>query len=261
MSSETVTGWTKSKIERERADWNKRHPDRPFKENHCLAEIPRQPPDYDGPVRYCALQKWLTELKDGTTRCKFHSGNPQNDGNPEKLEPLAAMKHGMKATRAHLVEDFDEKDQALYDWIMDEWPEAYGIDFETDPQARYDFHRLAAEVVRAERGRGFILQEGEVHEQDRYSDDGALIVSNETGEVVTEKSEHYLAQMLHRQDKKITDLEKELGLTRKERLRQDSKDDAVEAMKNFMELGSSFLDRESNDYDPDDEPWNYNGEE
>lgn len=160
----------------------------------------------------------------------------------------------MKATREHLIEDFDDKDQALYDWIMHEWPDAYGIDFDEDPQSMYDMHRLAAEIVRGERGRGFLIEEGEVREDPVRNDEGRVVIGDD-GEVVTEKSQHYLADMLARQDSKISDIEKELGITRKERLKQDSTDSAVEAIKSFTELGSAFLDRDEKDYDPDEEPW------
>lgn len=253
MATEGVTGSTKEELEERRETWKKYDHDRSFEEAHCLCPIKKQPPDYSGPDRFCTLRRDLSETPNGKIRCKHHGGRAGYT--PENLEKLAAMKHGMQATRENLIEDFDEKDQALYDWIMHEWPEAYDIDFDEEPAAMFDLHRLAAEIVRGERGRGYLIEEGEIHEQDRYSEDGSLVIDNESGEVVTEKSEHYLAQMLHRQDKKITQLEKELGITRKEQLRQDSTDSAVEAMKSFAELGDAFIGRDDKSYDPDERPW------
>lgn len=253
MAKTEITGKTQEGIDELRSDFYDKIPDwseKSFEDQYCLAKIPNQPPEYDGPDRYCTLQR-VHKVGD-SWRCKFHGG--KGKGNPDNLDKLAPMKHGMHAARDHLIEDFDEKDQALYDWIVEQWPESYDVELEDDPQAAYDFHRLAAEVVRAERGRGFLIEEGEVSESERISEDGSVVI-DENGEVVTEKSEHYLAQMMHRQDKKITQIEKELGITRKERQRRDSTDSAVEAIKDFAELGGAFLDREDKNYDPDEKPW------
>lgn len=254
MATFKVTGKTESEIEELRSefydsleDWKK---ETSFEDNYCLAKIPKQPPEYDGPDRYCTLRR--VKKVGNSYHCEFHGG--AGNGNPENLEKLAPMKHGMHATRDHLIEDFDEKDQALYDWIVEEWPDSYDIPLEDDPQAAYDFHRLAVEVVRAERGRGFLIEEGEITETEKISEDGSIVI-DDTGEIVTEKSEHYLAKMMHRQDKKISEIEKELAITRKERQRQDSTDSAVEAIKDFASLGDAFINRDENEYDPDNKPW------
>lgn len=248
MGHREVAGRTKAQLQDLRDDYDG---DEPFDERYCLAKIPNQPEDYDGPVRFCINR----ETYGKSERCKFHGGKTDPTPRPENLDKLAAMKHGMTATREHLVEDFDEKDQALYDWIVDSFPEAYGIDVEEDPQATYDLHRLAAEIVRAERGRGYLIQEGEVSEVEVRDDDGRLVI-DENGEVVTKKSQHYLADMLKDQDNKITKLERELGISRKERLKRDGNEDAVEVIaQGFSELGRGLLDREDTDYDPDEKPW------
>lgn len=251
MAKTKVTGKPREEIEKLRAEWEENHWIKEFEDNICLAKIPHQPEDYDGPDRFCTLRD-VQEIGDsGSYHCKFHGG--AGNGNPEKFDKLAGMTHGMHATAEHLRKDFSEKDEALYEWITNEWPDAYDIDIESDPNAAYDFHRLATEIVRAERGRGHLIEEGEVKEQDRVTDEGNVVLDDD-GNVVTEKSEHYLAQMLHRQDNKITKLEKELGISRKERLRQDTTDNAIEVMKGFQELGKEFISRDS-DYDPDDTPW------
>jgi hypothetical protein len=256
MASGEITGHTRAELAEMQEDWLERHPDVPFDEQYCLAEIGKQPEDYDGPTRYCCYQETY-ETPTGKWRCPFHGGDREYNGrSAEELAEtkLAPMKHGMHATREHLVDDFDEKDEALYDWITESYTEAYDIDVENDPASAYDLHRLACEIVRAERGRGFLLDEGEVVEQEVRNEEGHVII-DEDGEIVTEKSEHYLAKMMHRQDKKITKLEKELAITRKEQQKQESTDEAVDAIKGFTELGASFLQREDKDYDPDKAPW------
>lgn len=248
VATQEVTGRTQDGLSDLREEHESYDRDTEFEEQYCLAKISNQPEDYTGPVRFCTLQT-VHEIGDNYL-CKHHGGF----GSTDTLEKLAHMKHGMHATREHLIEDFTEKDEALYDWILEEWPAAYGIDLEEDPNAAYDFHRLAAEIVRGERGRGYLLEEGEVREQDRVTDEGNVVI-DESGDVVTEKSEHYLAKLMHRQDNKITNLEKELGISRKERLKRDSTDDAVEAIKGFAELGSAFLSSGENDFNPDETPW------
>lgn len=258
MGKQEVAGRTAEEIARRKEDYSG---DKPYEHTRCLAKIPRQPPDYDGPPRFC--QKREVSKVGSNYLCRFHGGARTDDFEDvlDNLDTLANMKHGMKATREHLIEDFDDKDTALYDWIVESYPDAYDIDVEEDPSAAYDLHRLAAEIVRAERGRGFLLKEGEVKEDPVRTEEGQVVI-DEHGEVVTEKSEHYLAQMMYRQDNKITKLEKELGITRKEQLRQDSSDDAVEALtKGFSELGRAFLQRDETAYDPDDTPWEEDDED
>lgn len=224
-----------------------------FEDKYCLAKIPRQPEEYTGPPRYCISRN--VKKVGSAYRCKHHGGcvtpRPWNltDGN------VTNMKHGMHATVKNLMEDFDDKDEALYNWVVEEYPEAYDINIEEDPQSAYDLHRLAVEIVRAERGRGHLIEEGEVHEREIRDDEGKIVI-DENGEIETEKSEHYLSGMLSRQDNKITKLEKELGISRKERLKRDTQDEAAETIaKGLGELGKAFIDKESKDYDPDEKPW------
>lgn len=225
----------------------------PFERRFCLAKIPRQPDDYDGPTRYCMNPR--THEVGSETRCKFHGGLSPEISDEDRHDPrTAAITHGMTAELENLIRDFDEKDWALYNWVREEWPEAYDIDLESDPQAKHDFHRLAAEIVRGERGRGVLQEEGEVHEKPVRNEEGRVVV-DDNGEVVTDKSEHYLARMMHRQDDKITKLERELGITRKERLKQDSTDSAVESIKSLAEVGAGLIARSETDYDPDEAPW------
>lgn len=260
MAKNEVTGLTAPELEQRKETYEARRRKRnetderpPFEDRFCLAHLNKQPDDYNGPQRYC-LKYGTDEFANGRTHCKFHGRNLHIGGIEDNMEnpELAGMKHGMFAEVENLVKDFSEKDQALYDWITERYSEAYGIDPKSDPAAAYDMHRLAAEIVRAERGRGWLIQEGEVHEKEVRDDEGRIVIDRETGDVVTEKSEHYLAKMMHRQDKKISQLERDLLVTRKERSKQESVDDAVEAMKTFSELGSSLISRDENEYNPDE---------
>lgn len=249
MASQGVSGWLPEEIEEKRAAFEERHADddKEFDETYCLAKIPVQPDDYDGPQRYCGSPETI-EHGSGYV-CHHHGGARDVDD----LEKLASMTHGLRSLRKHIRETFDEKDEAIYKWVTEEYPDAYDISIEESPADAYDVHRLAVEIVRAERGRGHVLQEGEIHEDEKVGENG--IVLDENGEVVTEKSSHYLAKMLADQDRKITRLQKELGISRKERQKAQNADEAVEAVKNLTDLGSAFLDRDSQDYDASDEPW------
>lgn len=261
MATETVTGVTDEEVEQLREQYEQKHEDRygtpDFEDAYCLSPIPHQPDDYDGPQRYCTQRN--TRPVGSEWRCPLHGGalssHVHMDTKLEDFDGSDSMKHGMHATQEHLIQDFDDKDHALYNWVLREYPKAYDIELEDDPASQYDLHRLAVEIVRAERGRGFLIEEGEQHEKEVRDDEGRVVL-DETGDVVTEKSEHYLSQMLQRQDKKITRLEKELGITRKERRKHDQTDDAVDAIKSFAQVGADLLDRDSKDYDPDaDKAW------
>lgn len=258
MAKDTLTGLTEEELVERRDTYESRREKRgetderpPFEDRFCLWTIPNQPEDYDGPPRYC--MHIATEMQGPRrTVCPVH--HQKNFGGAEEnLEDprTAATKHGMNAKLENLRRDFTDKDKALYDWIVDGYADAYDIDVENDPAAAYDLHRLAAEIVRAERGRGWLIREGEVHEKDRYSDEGAL-VRDKHGDVVTEKSEHYLAGMMHRQDKKLTDLHRELLVSRKERAKNENEKKVADGFKEFSEVGAALLGREENDYDPDD---------
>lgn len=232
MASNSVTGKTEETIEEMREEHD--HPSA-FEKCYCLATIPRQPDDYDGPERYCVSRKvlhphWI---------CKHHGGA----GSTEGLDKLAAMKHGMKATVENLIEDFSEADQELYDWITQEWPEAYDIDLSEDPQAKYRFHEMAVEMIRNERAAGYIIEKGERNEKKIFGPNG---------EVEYENVPHYLTEMLNRNRKLVMKMEDSLGISRKKRLQNEKEADATELMKSFAEVGASLITGAEKDYDPDE---------
>lgn len=257
MARENVTGATKKELAQLRTEFENNKRDvagaPSFEETYCLAKIGKQPDDYDGPVRKCT-QKNVMPYGSGWTCPKHGGATGINPNYHDEFTEAHHIEHGMYATRENLIDDFSEKDWALYNWVLREYPKAYDIDVTKDPASQYDLHRLAVAIVRAERGRGYVVSEGEVREQEVRNEEGRVVIDDD-GEIVTEKSEHYLSEMLRKQDKKITKLEKELGITRKERRKHDQTDDAVEAIKNFAELGATFLERDEKDYNPDDTPW------
>jgi len=236
MASQEISGKTAEQVRERRVEFSKKPRGQlyDFEDCFCLAKIPRQPEDYDGPQRYC----FSRNLDADTKICKHHGGA----GDPSKLEPLANMKHGFHATRENLVSDFDEADKQLYNWVIETWPEAYEVNLEDDPLADYEFHALAVEIVRAERAEGFLIDEGE---------DNVKKVFGPTGEVEYEKVPHYLADMVQRQRKLIMKMEDNLGISRKKRLANETAKDATEAFKSFAEVGASLINDKETEYDPE----------
>jgi len=163
------------------------------------------------------------------------------------------MKHGMYALDEHLKEEFSEKDQALYNWVTETFPQAYDISVEedVDPASQYDIHQLALEIVRAERGEAYVLEEGEVTEQERYTDDGELII-NEEGEVETEKSQHYLTNMVRKQRNQIMQIEKHLGISRNQRLRRDDAESDREIMEGLADSLGGLIGDSDQEYNPEE---------
>lgn len=236
MASKGITGKTAEQVRERRTEFSESNAAEwyDFEERFCLAKIPHQPDDYDGPDRYC----FSTNLDAETYICKHHGGAGDTLG----LDPLANMKHGFHATRENLKSDFSDADQELYEWILDEWPEAYDVDLGEDPLAKYEFHALAVEIVRAERAEGFLIEEGE---------DNVKKVFGPTGEVEYEKVPHYLSDMLQRQRKLVMKMEDNLGISRKKRLANETAKDATEAFKSFAEVGASLINDDDAEYDPE----------
>ena len=242
MATAQVTGRTEAGLDDLRAEFNetKRADLYDFEDCFCLAKIPRQPEDYDGPDRYCVSRN---VKKNG--RCKFHGG--AGHGNPEKLDKYANLKHGMNATRQAILDTMtregNEWQVELYEWVTEEWPTAYDIDLSEDPNAEYEFHALALEIVRAERAEGWIFKEGEK---------GQKRVFAPTGEMYYDDVPHYLADMIQRQRKLIMSMEDNLGISRKKRMQNEQAQDATDVMKSFAEVGASLISDTDAGYDPDE---------
>ena len=244
MSSLEVSGWSPEKVEEMRESFPYSDT-KDFEDHYCLIKIPKQPDDYQGPDRYCGK---IT--KTGNDYCKYHGGISNSNST---LEPVARIKHGMYALDKHLKEDFSEKDQALYNWVTETFPQAYDISVEedVDPASQYDIHQLALEIVRAERGEAYVLKEGEVTEQERYTDEGELII-NEEGEVETEKSQHYLTNMVRKQRNQIMQIEKHLGISRSQRLRRDDAESDREVMEGLADSLGGLIGDSDQEYNPEE---------
>ena len=242
MATEQVTGRTEAGLDDLRAEFNEttRSDLYDFEDCFCLAKIPRQPEDYDGPKRYC-----VSRNVKHNGRCKFHGG--AGHGNPETLDKYANLKHGMKATRKAILDtmtrDGNEWQVELYEWVTEEWPKAYDIDLDEDPNAEYEFHALALEIVRAERAEGWIFKEGEKGEKRVFAP---------TGEMYYDDVPHYLADMIQRQRKLIMSMEDNLGISRKKRMQNQQAQDATDVMKSFAEVGASLISDTEAEYDPDE---------
>lgn len=243
MATQDVTGKTEEELATMRADFRgkPRSNHYEFEECYCLAKIPRQPEGYDGPDRYCAQR----DLKYPSNRCKFHGG--ATGGNPETLDKYAALKHGMKATRKAILDTMtregNEWQVELYEWVTEEWPEAYDIDLSADPNAEYEFHALGLEMVRAERAEGWVFKEGEKGSKKIFGPDGS---------VHYEDVPHYLADMIQRQRKLIMRMEDNLGISRKARLKADTTSETSDLIKTFAEVGASLITKSERAYDPDE---------
>lgn len=250
MASTEVTGKTERQLRELRAEFEQstRGQLYDFEDCYCLAKIPRQPDDYDGPDRYC----FSTKIVHGANHCKFHGG--AGHGNPETLDKYANLKHGMKATRKAILDTMtregNEWQVELYEWVTEEWPKAYDIDLSNDPNAEYEFHALALEIVRAERAEGWIFKEGEKGQKKIFGPDGS---------VHYEDVPHYLSDMMQRQRKLIMKMEDNLNISRKKRMQNEQAQDATDVLKSFTEVGASLISDADADYDPDE--WNPDGDD
>jgi len=237
MASQGVSGKTPDELVEMRSTFaqTNRSDHYDFEECFCLAKIPRQPEEYDGPDRFCSSRK----LKNGY-RCKHHGG--ASSGNPENLEKLANMKHGMYATDEHLRETMIEREEELYDWVLS-WPETYGIPLEEDPSAAHDFQTLATEIVREARGKDYILRNSEIREKGVYLPDGTM--------VETEELPNTLGEAMASQVRLIQKIKDSLGITRKQQAKDENAKTANEVM-DSMAGAMSDLVGDAAGYDPDD---------
>ena len=205
-----------------------------FEECFCLAEIPCQPEDYDGPQRYCVSRR---VKKNG--RCKHHGGN--NEPHPENLDKLGNLKHGMYASDKHLRETMNEREEELYEWVLS-WPEQYNMDLEADPSAAHDFQTLAIEIVREARGKDYILRNSEIRQKGVYLPDGTM--------VETEELPNTLNDAMASQVRLIQKIKDSLGITRKQQAKNEQVKNASEVMDGLVGAMSSMVEQ-NQDYDPD----------
>jgi hypothetical protein len=240
MASQEVTGITAEEVAHRRDAYNETDKalEVPYEERFCLAGPLRQPEDYDGPDRFCS------QYAVNFGRCHYHGG--RSIPHPEGLDRFARLTHSMRATRSTIFETLKDHEKVLYTTITEVWPGKYGIDFEAEPAAEYDFHALAIEIIRSERGAGYVLDEDEKGQKKVFGPDGR---------VHYEDVPHYLVEALQRNRRLVMQMEDNLGISRKARLKHEENTDATDLIKGFAEVGKSLLEKGSYDpsqFDPDD---------
>lgn len=216
-----------------------------FDTAYCLANIGKQPEEYDGPQRYCVNR--AARLEDGSHShsCNFHGSMLDTDCGNDNLTPLGSIKHGMHATNEHLEEVFSEKDQQLYDWVMS-WAGTYGWPSRDEDPSRYDdLESIAVNRVRIARSNKFILDEGEMKREEIYDENGNLREVDNA---------HALSEDVRLKRKLITDLKKELGLTPKAKSKMSTDEKTANAAEELAEVaGEVVLSGSDNGFDPNDE--------
>mgnify|MGYP000034628515 CR=1 FL=1 len=225
----------------------------PFEVAYCLREIGKQPDDYDGGQRYCKRRAARIDDEDKhdkasyAVHCHTHGGDLKSVGHEQKhnLEnpATAAIKHGAEAKDEHLIMDFDDDEQNLYDSIMEDWPEIYDWPSRSEDPARYRIlRRVAVNEVRAMREEDY-LDNHEVHEEPVFDDQGVQIGSKEV--------ENPLAREYRLLMSEVTNQMRELGLTPKERQKMDTLSSEEDKNDAVSEIAGDALRSEDASYDPD----------
>jgi hypothetical protein len=253
MASEEITGGTKEEIREMREGFQTE----PLFEDHgisfetayCLRKITKQPDDYEGPERFCKRRAAKKDDYDGHKYsegayggcCPFHGGDVAKHGKKSShlLEDprTAAIKHGANAKDEHLIMDFTDEEQELFDSIMHDWPEVYDWPPRSEDPARYRIlRRVAVNEVRAMREESYI-DNHEVHEEPVFDEQGI--------EVENPLSREYRLLM-----SEVTNQMKELGLTPKERQKMDTLESQAEKDDALTRVAGDALDGDE-EYDPD----------
>jgi hypothetical protein len=259
MAFGEVTGGDKSDIETlEGKHYNSRFYEKhgiAFEVAYCLAEIAKQPEDYEGPTRYCKnrVAKRDEDKYEGddfdkeafAACCRFHGGDLVSNGENfrHNLENpcTAAIKHGAHAEDEHLKMDFDEHEQKLYDEIMEEWPEIYDWPKRAEDPARYRIlRRVAVNEVRAIREEDYLDGMEVVEIEDR--DEQGVVMG-------THDEENPLSREYRLLMSEVTDQMKELGLTPKERQKMDTLESQADKDDALTDIASDALGGDE-EYDP-----------
>jgi hypothetical protein len=222
----------------------------PFEVAYCLNEIGKQPEDYDGPTRFCKRRAVKKDDYDGDefdkaaygNFCPFHGGVGET-GDASRLDnPLtSAITHGAYAQDEHLIMDFNEQEQELYDSIMNDWPEIYDWPDRSEDPARYRIlRRVAVNEVRAIREESYI-DDHEVHQEPVFDEQGVEVGHKE---VENPLSREYRLLM-----SEVTNQMRELGLTPKERQKMDTLESQADKDDALTEVASDALGGDE-DYDP-----------
>lgn len=243
MAKEEVTGATSAEVSALRDDFeaSPKADLYDFDSFYCLFQIPYQPEDYEGRDRFC--QQAATCLE--TDRCRFHKSRSKATGHTETLEDpaLANLKHSAYASMDTIKKTLEPHEQKLYDEVLS-WAETYHIDREADPAVWDDLVILAGERVRHLRTQTWMFQHGESQEQPIFDPDGN-IVDHETLPSGLSEEHRRITQM-------VMGLKRELGLTRKERLKQDTLDTATDSANALAEAMGAMIQDKDTGYSPED---------
>ena len=241
MAKQEVTGMTPDGKEELREDFQGSNASDhyEFEERYCLRQIAYQPDEYDGPERFC--QK-TAQGSANDYRCHTHENWATPQG-ADVLDTLGNMKHGMYATDEHLLEDMEEDEEKLYNEVLS-WAETYYIDPEEDPSVWDDLQMLAVERVRAYRTSKWVLEKGETRKQPVFDAEGRIVDEEDAPNAISEE---------HRRLKNLVmSLKRDLGLTRKERLKQDNMDDISESAESLSDTMQELVTEQEEEYDPDE---------
>lgn len=224
--------------------------DIPFEVAYCLVPIGKQPDDYDGPQRYCKkraskkeeYEAGVYEEEAYAMCCRFHGGDAEKAGQYLHCPYTTPIKHGAYADDEHLIMDFDDDEQELYDQIMEQWPEIYDWPPRSEDPARYRIlRRVAVNEVRALREEEYIDGQ-EVNE---------IPITDEQGvEVGTQDIENPLLREYRLLMSEVTNQMKELGLTPKERQKMDTLESQADKDDALTDIASEALDDDGGEYDP-----------
>jgi hypothetical protein len=252
MSCDEITGGDAAEIEQLREDYQ----GTPLQEKHglefetayCLKKIRFQPRDYDGPERYCRRRVGKTgdgyEPEDYKRFCRFHGGDIPTEQLPR--DGSGNLKHGLYAQDDTLRMNFTDEEQALYDGIVDGWPQVYDWPSESEDPARYAILRkVATNFVRSNRAEDYLDDEGEVRISDKYNEEGHVVEPDGVHEENPIAGEYRLLMS------QIMDMMAELGLTPKARQRMDSMESEESKNNAIADIASDALDGDR-DYDPDE---------
>lgn len=229
----------------------------PFDVAYCLKKIGKQPDDYDGPQRYCrrrACKKDEDDYEGGKFDvaayayfCPFHGSDQAEQAGHEQKDNLenprtVNIEHGAHADDKHLIMDFNDEEQELFDSIMEDWPEIYDWPDESEDPARYRIlRRVAVNEVRSIREENYLDEDGEVHHEPVYDDQGVQVGEKEVENPLAREYRLLMAE--------ITNQMKELGLTPKERQKMDTLSSQADKDEALSDIANEALHGDDTEYD------------
>jgi len=139
--------------------------------------------------------------------------------------------------------DFNDEEQELYDFIMEQWPEIYDWPARSEDPARYRLlRRVAVNEVRAMREEDY-LDGAEVVEVEDRDEQGVVMGTHD--------EENPLAREYRLLMNEVTNQMKELGLTPKERQKMDTLESQADKDSALTQVASDALDSDGGEYDPE----------